>query len=339
MKKIKNIIIVLFFLLTAQLSAQIKLASYWTGPNMPTDLASELAKLYLMIIDYENFAPERRAVLKQIKSIKPEIVFLLYSNPMEIWENDFNSRPMANLLKNHFDPAWQLKDWQGNNVRFWPNMIMMNLSSTCPKINQLSYGEYYSSWLINILNDSLVDGYFMDNGSVNISWLNPRIDIDADKQADSAHKIDRFWREGIISFLKKIKEAKGEDFIIVTNKGTRDLFFINNGVMFEKFPNDYLGDDQANGWYQSFENARRAGKYTIFQLNYPELEFGIASSLLLDNVYVALGHNLMIPESFIWDTGKAIANFYKEKGVYYRQYEKGKVMVHPEKKIGKFIKN
>jgi len=334
----KIIIILLILISSINLSAQIKLASYWTGPNIPMALSDDIAKIEMLIVDYENLSPDRRQVLERIKKLNPEIIFLVYSNPMEIWENNHPTRPMANLLKKEFSESWQLKDWQGNNVKFWPNMLMMNLSSSCPKVKGLNYGEYYSSWLItNILSDTLIDGYFMDNGTANISWVNPKIDIDADKNVDSVHKIDYLWKKGMVNFLDKIRKAKGDGFIIVTNKGARDFFFINNGVMFEKFPNDYIGDTQAGGWYQSIENARRAGNYTIFQLDYPNLEFGIASSLLLDNVYVAVGQNMLIPKSFVPDTGKPLGNFYKEKGVYYRNYEKGKVMVTPEKKEGKFL--
>lgn len=107
--------------------------------------------------------------------------------------------------------------------------------------------------------------------------------------------------------------------------------------MFEKFPNKYLGDIRADGWYRCLENARYTGPYTIFQVDYKNLEFGLASSLLLDNVYIAVGQNMPFPEKLRPITGKALGPMYKKNGVYYRDYEFVKVEVYPEKKIGKLI--
>lgn len=336
MKKI-NLSAILLFILMQPIFAQLKTAAYWTAPNTSEGLVEKLAKHDLLIIDYENLFNESRKNLEAIKKINPAIIFLIYSNPMEIWSKEMTDRPIANQLKNKFYPQWQLKDTKGKNVIFWQGMIMMNLTTKCPEIKQKNYGQYYADWLLqNILNDPLADGYFLDNGTATIAWISPLIDADNDGIADNPDNLNASWQAGMTAFLKKIRETKGDDFIIVTNKGIKDFFFVNNGVMFEKFPNDYIGHKEADGWYQSIENARRSGKYNIFQTDFSNLDFGIASSLLLDNVYVAVGQNIPFPENRLIKTGKPKGSFYKKEGKYYREYENGTVIVNPEKKTGEF---
>lgn len=335
----KEIVITFAFLLLGLISsAQVKPASYWTAPSIPEGLVEKLAKHQLLIIDYENLFNDSRARLDQIKALNPKIIFLAYTNQMEIWAKDYDSRPVANKLKKSFSPKWQLKDSQGRNVVFYPDMLMMNLTTASPKVNNQTYGEFYVEWLLNnVLNDPLIDGYFMDNGTSTVSWVNGLIDADNDGRPDNPASLDRIWRDGMIKYLQTIKSRKGADYIIVTNKAIRDFSFINDGTMSEKFPNDYVGYKGAGGWYQCIENARRSGQYNIFQVDLHLIEFGVASSLLLDNVYVAMGQNIPLPGKYNWDTGKPTGPFYKKSGIYYRDFEKGKVIVDPEKQKGQFI--
>lgn len=318
--------------------SQVKKATYWTSPNIPKGIEQSLAAHDLIIIDYENLFNASRSRLETIKAINPQIIVLVYSNPMEIWDKDLTDRPMANKLKSSFNATWQLKTANKKSVVFWPGMLMMNMTTKSPRVNNKTYSEFYVDWLIkNVLQDKLIDGYFMDNGTATVSWISPLIDADNDGKADQASALDSVWREGMVLFLKTIRQKMGDSFIIVTNKGIRDFAFINNGVMFEKFPNDYIGHDEAGGWYQSIENARRNGKFNIFQVDLQHIEFGITSSLLLDNVYVAAGQNIPLQQKYYFDTGASMGNFYKKNGKYYRNFENGTVEVDPEKKIGKFL--
>lgn len=330
-------IIIIFFSFSFSGMAQIKYASYFTSPSIPKIITEKLYKDNLIIIDYENLKKDRESLVA-IKKNNPQIKLLIYFNDMEVWTKDIPDRPIANAFKSKLPAEYRLKRADGKPVIFWQGMEMMNESSDCPKINGQNYVEFYANWLIsNILNDPIIDGCFKDNGTPTISWVDATIDANNDKKADSPSALNASWREGITELLKIIREKKGENFIIVTNKGEKHFFFLNDGVMFEKFPNNYLGSKRADGWYQCIENAKRAGPYTIFQVDLKNLEFGLASSLLLNNVYIIAGQNMQIPDKYRIETGKPLGEMYKNGDLYCRDYELIRVEVDPEKKIGKLI--
>jgi hypothetical protein len=332
----RNILLVLL-ILSLSAKAQVKYATYWLAPSMTMNMAEKLSHDSLLIIDFENLINNHK-VIEEIKRLNPKIKILGYANQMEVWSSERPDRPLANTLRTQLPKAYSLKRTDGKPVVFWPGMQTMNLSDNCPRVDNKKYNEYYAQWLIKqVLSDSLIDGFFADNGTSTIAWVDRLIDSNNDRKADDPKALNAAWKSGMTKFLELIREEKGEDFIIITNKGERTFCLINNGVMFEKFPNKYLGDIKADGWYQCLENARHAGPYTIFQVDFKNLEFGLASSLLLDNVYIAVGQNLPFPEKIRPATGKPLGPMYKKNGVYYRDYEFVKVEVYPEKKIGKLI--
>jgi len=328
----------LIVLLTAiTLQAQTKYATYWVAPSMASGMAEKLCFDSLLIIDYENLI-NNRDELVEIKRLNPSIKMLLYFNPIETWEKSLNNRPLANALRTQIPKQYFLKRSDKKPVVFWKGMNMLNMSDNCPKVNGIKYYEYYAQWLLaEPLADPLVDGCFADNGTSTISWIDPLIDSDNNGRADSQTELDASWQKGMTKFFSFIRQAKGKEYIIITNKGEKFFFFVNNGVMVEKFPNDYLGSTRAGGWYQCIENARRSGPYTIFQVDFNHLEFGLASSLLLDNVYICLGQNMQIAEKLRIPTGKPLGKMYKKGNVYCRDYELVLIEVNPEKKIGKII--
>lgn len=333
----RNIILIILLMTATIVRAQIKCVSYWIAPTCPKEMAEKLASDSLLIIDYENLV-NNRETLELIKQLNPKLKIIIYGNQMESWIKETINRPLANELKTQIPKEFFLKKADGKPVTFWPDMELMNMSTSCSKINGKKYNEYYANWLLTkILNDSLVDGYFADNGTSTIFWVNHFIDADNNHIPDGQTKLDNSWRAGMVEFLDIIRKAKGKDFIIITNKGEKTFFFITNGVMFEKFPNKYLGDPKADGWYKCLDNASQAGPYTIFQVDYKNLEFGLASSLLLDNVYIAVGQNMLIPRELRIPTGKPLGKMYQKNGLYYRDYELIKVEVNPLKKVGKLI--
>lgn len=335
MKKTVFLLMLGLMIITAQ--AQIKSAVYWTAPTMPAGMAEKLSCNDLLIVDYENLV-NNKGELEKIKELNPKIKLLIYSNPMEVWDTAKPNRPLANDLLKQLPVVFRLKQANGKPVVFWQGMKMMNLSVHCPKVNGQNYLEYYAEWLLKILADSLINGYFQDNGTSTVSWTNNKIDADNNGATDTAAVLDTAWKIGVTNFLNIIRKAKGDSFIIITNKGEKTFFSFNNGVMFEKFPNNYLGDNRAFGWYRCIENAEQAGKYTIFQVDFKNLEFGLASSLLLDNVYFALGQNMQIPKEYIFPIGKPLGKMYQSGNIYCRDYQYIKIEVDPEKKIGRLIK-
>ena len=347
----------------------LKTAAYWTRPIMTRSDAQNLAKHDLVIVDLENKFNNRQ-ILLELKELNPAIKILAYSNPMEIFLTTYSDRPWQNKVISEITTnrkEWLLKTIkiengvrQQNYAEFWLNMVMINMSSTCVKVK----GQTYSQWMAakiqeEVLSDKIFDGYFMDNGTINISWIcknsNEKIDIDDDLRADTDLNVDRKWSRGVSEYISHIRydgEYKNgilnwffnlfaikNDLIIISNKGDLNLLKQVDGKMFENFPNDYLGETWANGWRQSISNAKKTGEYTIIKVERGSLQFGLASSLLLDNVYFAVGQDDagIFPEFYL-KTGKPLGHIKTRNGIYTREYEKVTVTVDPLNKKGVITK-
>jgi len=342
----------------------IKTAAYWTSPIMRRGDAINLARHDLVIVDLENKFNNRH-ILLELKKMNPSIIILAYSNPMEIFLTKYSNRPWQNQVIDEISKnrqTWLLKTIDQkkraiNYANFWPNMVMLNMSTSCPKIQ----GERYYEWIarkiqIDILSDPIFSGYFQDNGTVNISWVyqnrNEKIDIDGDNKPESDAIIDKKWAKGQKRFLAAMrhygnkrdlvlgKNATNSEMVIISNKGDLNLLRYVKGKFFEKFPNDYLGEKWAYGWRQSLSNAKQAGNYTILQVERNAVNFGLASALLLDNVYLAVGQDDagIFPE-FEINPGKALGPM-KTKGVTFsRQYTNLEVKVEPLQKNGEIKHN
>ena len=344
----------------------LKTAAYWTSPIMSRSDALNLAKHDLVIVDLENKFNNPQ-ILNELKKLNPTIKLLAYSNPMEIFLTTYSNRSWQNRVITEITTnrkEWLLKTIKlekgrkkEDYAKIWRGMTMLNMSSSCPKVK----GQTYSMWMARkiekeILSDPIFDGYFMDNGTVNISWVYPnnneKLDIDGDKRADSDYFVDRKWQRGVTDYLLQLRYngeqkngifgwfqrlfLKKNDMIIIANKGDLNLLKQANGKFFEKFPNNYLGEKWANGWRQSMSNAKKTGEFTILQIERGYLQFGLASSLLLDNVYLAVGQDdARILPDFYLVTGKALGPMKIKGGIYSREYEKVTVLVDPLNKIGK----
>jgi hypothetical protein len=343
----------------------VKSTAYWTKPTMSLNDARSLARHDFLVVDLENKFNNYQ-VLQALKSFNPDLKLIPYSNSMEIHLTKYSDRPWQNriideivttrtswLLKTispinyeGFIATWVAKimgdpDRKEDYAKFWSGMLMLNMCSTCPRIDGQNYEEWMAQKLNQeVLNDPIWDGYFQDNGTGNISWTHPgKIDIDGNQTADNDLTVDRYWKEGMTNFLLQIKKAHSRAFIIITNKGSLDFLNITSGKWFENFPNDYLGDKWANGWRQCLYNAQKMGPYAVFQGNRSNIDFVLASTLLLDNVYLAISQDDagIFPELEI-ETGQALGRYENKNGIYYREYEKVTVMVDPLKQVGKITK-
>jgi len=131
--------------------------------------------------------------------------------------------------------------------------------------------------------------------------LGKKIDINDDGKLDYDYFMDKAWKQGVENYLSiiqrkldslaRVTTTVKEDFLIITNKGDTNLLQFVDGKFFENFPNDYLGDKWANGWQQCLDNARLTGPFTVFQVDRASIDFGLASSLLLDNIYLAISQD------------------------------------------------
>ncbi|HBA36395.1 TPA: hypothetical protein DCZ15_00810 [Candidatus Falkowbacteria bacterium] len=337
----KNLILMILMLISFLTFGQkIKTAVYWTSPRLYNGDSDNLAKFDLLIIDLENMINNRDSLVK-IKKINPNVKLIAYSNPMEIFDPRMDWRPLQNAWSDEIYakyPNWLLKTDRGKKAIFWKGMVMLNLSSACPKINGLTYSEWMANILLTrALSDSIWDGYFMDNSGGNISWVysgkREQIDANVDGLPDIDTTLDKSWSEGIQIFLNIIREKKGKEFILLGNKGSVEFVDVLNGKMFEDWPNNYLGDKRDGGWHQCMINAAQTGPYTIFQVNSERnLEFAVASSLLLNEpIYIAINqNNSKYYDYFKYDLGKATTTTFK-------RYEKAIIEVNPSQREGKIF--
>jgi len=324
----------------------VKTAAYWTSPIMNPNDVIALAKHHIVIIDLENQFNNRESLLT-LKSLNPHILLFAYSNPMEVHLKRYLNRPWQNQVREEIfanRKAWFLRTIDYDNpdapdefAHFYPGMAMLNLSTTCPR----QYFQKYPNWMASkikdeILSDPIWDGYFLDNCTANIAWITNNshrvIDIKGNGELKSRGYINRKWERGMDDYLAIIRKT---GLPVIGNKGDlnfRDKVF---GKLFEKFPNDYLGSKWAGGWLQCVSNAAYTGPYTIFQVERDDLMFGLCSTLLLDNVFLAVGQDdaEIFPELNI-KLGKALGKMKFRGDTFYRDFENGRVLVEPLKKHG-----
>lgn len=308
-------------------------AIYWTSPVILDINIDSLAKAELLIVDLENMFNNYQHLLA-IKKLNPSIKLICYSNPMEIFAERYANRTWQNkvidtIYQKH--PDWLLKDYDDEPVVFWEGMVMLNLSD---------YSDYHKWMAEKLLSEILLDtiwaGYFMDNCTPNISWVG-EMNI-ANYQPFSTAKIDRHWEKGIRKFLGIIREGTDSSFILIGNKGDLAFNDLLNGKMFENFPNDWLGDKRADGWFQSMKNAQAFQGFSIFSIKPREIEFGLSSAMLLDNVYLVIGQDyaLHFNDQYL-EIGRPVEHFRTEGSVFVRKYQKGLVKVFPYERRGEII--
>ena len=313
-------------------SGRIKTMSYWTSPVMNMVNARQLSRFDMVVADLDNQFNNPEA-LRELKGLNPKIKLICYSNPMEIFEPLVEPRPLQNRWSREIldkYPAWLLKTRSGKKAIFYPAMRMLNLSADCPRINGQTYGEYMANILVREVFKTapdIWDGYFMDNCSPTIAWV-----AKPDDALEIPGEIDRSWSEGVEIYLKIIRKAMGDNFILIGNKGVTEYSDILQGRMFEWFPNDYVGSKTDGGWWSSMANAAENGPYTIFLLKPQDLDFGILSAQLLGkDVYIGVGNN-----SSRWyeQFDQAVGRPTEEIKVI-RRFQNGTIEITPSRKLGK----
>ncbi len=354
-KRLTRLILLLFcifaFLLLCAFSCEktkkfeMRTSAYWTSPTMTADQAAALAQHDIVIVDMENMINNKESLLI-MKKLNADIKLLCYSNPMEIWDPMPANRPLqttwANEIKIKY-PQWLLKTGSGVNCIFWSGMLMLNMSEVCPLANTEFGALRYDQWMARklvaqVLSDPIWDGHFTDNCTQDVSWVRKgqeQIDIDGDGDSDIPSYIDRSWEAGMRKFLNNLRANTRPNFLLFGNKGILNYADILDGVMFENFPNDYLGSTINGGWDQCISNAEmmRMGnvRYVIFQAQMQNFNFALASTLLFDHAYVALGQdNTSFPEILKLNPGKPSGERnYTGNGLWFRDFENISVEVYP----------
>ncbi|MCU0680071.1 MAG: putative glycoside hydrolase [Planctomycetes bacterium] len=338
-----------------------KLANYFIRWEIQDNEVKELAKWDLLILDME-VQENSRENLQKIREHNPNIVILAYITSQDIY--DLNSNPysyLAHLRKElaaQISDKWWLKDVNGNKTSYWPGTYLLNTSDNC---GLSSSGQHWNEFLPEFISKRIVatglwDGVFFDNIWGGVAWVNPKIDIDNDGQADDAKKIDKKWSDGVKKMLQKMRELNGDSLIIMGNGG---IFYpyqeMLNGMMFENFPSPWENGGTWSGSMVSYFNLQNVNKkpnttvvntYAKDQNNYQKMRHGLTSTLLNDGYY-SFDYDVTNHGQIWWydeygiNLGKAQDGMYNllnkdnpeiKSGLWRRDFEKGTVIVNSTKK-------
>jgi hypothetical protein len=307
MRKIIEIVsitaLLLFLFLGSLKSQDIKFADYYLYPNINMEQVENLSSYDMLILDPNNLFLNREALIS-IKRLNPEIKFLAYFNPMEIFKREYivnwGNKPIDNIISNYLHEldVWWLTDSQGKIFEFDSRQKMLNMSDKSKKIavsyfdkQKMRYWEFITRLDLKlILSDTIWDGIFEDNFET-VQWLADYegytgVDIDADGRNETKLEVARAWEVGLKKRLELIK-SHHPDYLVLANKAKIFLPELTDGKMIENFPDHWLGT-----WHKNIHNAMQM-ENVIINVQEERFEMALASALWIDNkdnqVYLSIG--------------------------------------------------
>lgn len=270
--------ILTLFVFCAPVSAAPLIANYYLGV-LPSDAESlkKFSKTDLLIVSPDQFIT-KAAQIAELKKDNPKIILLAYvpsqSYNKIYWPNDLVYSKM--IVRNE----WLLKDKSGNEVSNWPGLQNINL--------EYSWSEYLVGFINNnIGNLPNVDGIFLDMVNEGISSVNH-----GDVELTNADWIDRM--KYLLSYARQNINTK---YLVINGSSYSGFQSYVNGRMYETFPTPWEANGSWSGLMTRLEanralnqkpqlyifnsNSNNSGK----QNDYKKVRFGLASSLMVDNVY------------------------------------------------------
>lgn len=266
-----------------------------TGKSKP----AELAKFDTVILNM-NAHQTHPELIKEIRRINPDTVILAYTSAVEYPLYRLNDvepagRGVWHDLGEGIDQNWFLKKTDGSYVSFWEQHVSMNLTAKDNKGQ--TYAQYLSDFLYrNVLLSGYWDGLFFDTTWDGISGI-PQVngaDMNGDRIADSPTQLDALWHQGQDRFFNLLRQKIGDNYLIITN-GAGQFEYVNNGRMFESFPEYWEG-----GWSGSISrylytdstgnfprlniinsDTDNTGNFT----NYTRMRYGLTSTLMANGYY------------------------------------------------------
>lgn len=259
---------------------------------------SELAKYDVVILDMnaQNTNPDLHSRLRQLN---PNIVILAYTSPIEypkdarLSQIEPSGRGLWHDLGVGLQNEWYLKTWQGELFSIWEGNFVLNLDRRAA--NGRTYAQHLGDFLTDrVLATGKWDGILFDTVHDGISGFNENIDINGDARKDSREFIDQRWRAGMTALLQRLRDRNGNRYLIITN-GDGRYSELNNGRMFESFPEFYEG-----GWtgsVQRYFDTERAGRTPRFNIvntdtdntgnfqDYDAMRYGLTSTLLANGYF------------------------------------------------------
>lgn len=266
--------------------------------NANATSAQDLAKYDVVILDMnaQNTNPDLHTRLRQLN---PAIVILAYTSPFEypkaprLSQIEPSGSGLWHDLGAGLQNEWYLKTWQGDQFSIWEGNVVLNLGRRAA--NNKTYAQYLADFLTDrVLATDKWDGVIFDTVHNSISGFNENIDINGDGRKDTKEFIDQQWRAGLQALLQRLRDRNGEKSLIITN-GDGQFSSLNNGRMFESFPEFYEG-----GWtgsvdrYFTTERSGRTPRFNVINADtdntgnfadYRAMRFGLTSTLLANGYY------------------------------------------------------
>ena len=296
----KIIILLLIFFFIPQLS--------WAAADFPRlvnihfswavydDEVEELAKWDMLILDIENsvYTPEN---VRAIKKINPDIKIFAYISSADI-RPDASYALDDGILRKQIGQRIEASDWilknaKGNDVKWWSDYYILNVTNEAPKYKGQRWQDYLPKVVSKRLkeNPKIWDGIIYDNLWDDVSFLG-KVDLDGDGKNESTAEANKEWRQGVKKIISKTRKYMGDDFLILGNGGS---FYANktDGNLLESFPTTSYGN-----WDESLWNYFYIADNTLYPLvnthnndkqrskvSYRKFRYGLTSTLLEKGYY------------------------------------------------------
>ncbi|MDD5567293.1 MAG: putative glycoside hydrolase [Patescibacteria group bacterium] len=281
-----------------------RLANIYYASSLSLNEARILAKWDALILGLEVQYNSPDAI-RLMRQLNPDIIVLAYVLSQEIPNSQFDltdiNHPHYKLVQG-FSSSWWLRDANGQNVVFWPDTKMVNVTNLAPLAGNTQWYQYLANFMhTEVLSTGLWDGIYYDNMWNDVSWLNNGdIDLNGDGQTESPAVLDQAWHDGMSVLLEYSRQLEGTDKIIIGGGGGQ-YFESINGRLIEEFPSTLDG-----GWsgaiYKYF-NAMAKGQYPKLVIinskssvgtadDYRSMRYALTSTLL-DNGFFSFDYGAL----------------------------------------------
>ncbi|MFA6105270.1 MAG: putative glycoside hydrolase [Patescibacteria group bacterium] len=333
-------------LLQNQTSAAPQVAAYYLG-TLPTDSTSiqKLSKMNLLILSPDQFIV-RSEILAAVKKVNPKIIMLAYvpsqSYNFKYWPDDLVYKNL-----NGIKDEWWLRDRSGNIISDWPGIRNLNMDPA------------WSGYLVQFINNNIitlpnVDGVFFDMVNDTVSSINHGDVVLSAVSAGNKTLTDIEWQQRVKYLLESAKNNIRTKYLVINGSSNEVFQKYVNGRMYETFPTPW---ESGGNWsaimtvMSKNKNLNTAPQLYVFNSNsnntgkqndYKKVRFGLASSLLTDNVYFDYDYGDQNHAQLWWydeydaELGGAAGNAISVGGnspfqpdVWRRDYANGLALVNP----------
>ncbi len=338
-----------FFGIQNAFSASPQIANYYLGPlPMDDDSVNKMARFDLLILSADQFMT-RKSVIEKMKKINPDIILLAY-----VPSQSYNHKwwPQDAVFKNlQVNDSWWLRDARGNIISTWTGIYNTDMS--------IGWSDALIDFVKNnILQNGDWDGIFWDMVDGGVSFHNGgNIDLNRDGVRDVAKNLDEQWRNRVAYFLEKSQKELNVKYIVINGNSAEIYQKHINGRMYEDFPTPWEFGGNWNLILKGLEKNQTlnknpqlyifngTSKNTGKNTNYRHFRFGLASSLLFDNIFYSFDHGTEDHGQIWWydeyqvNLGNPINSFYSISGkakflddVWRRDYANGIALINTTKK-------